>query len=55
MRVTFTLAESEHQDLQSISLQNDVSIAWIIRKAVKEYLERHPVGQAELRLTAPKE
>ena len=48
MRVTVTLREEEHQNLTALAYQNDVSISWIVRKAIREYLGRHAIGQSEL-------
>ncbi len=39
-RLTVTLDESDYQRVCSLADQNDVSAAWVIRRAVHDYLER---------------
>jgi Ribbon-helix-helix protein, copG family. len=39
-RLTVTLDENDYQRVCSLADQNDVSAAWVIRRAVHDYLER---------------
>jgi predicted transcriptional regulator len=48
MRVTVTLKEVEHQNLKALANENEVSLSWVVRKAIKEYLKRNHVDQTEL-------
>ena len=47
-RVTVNLEEAEYRELSAISHEHRVSLAWLGRKAVTEFLERF--GQEELQL-----
>jgi predicted transcriptional regulator len=39
-RLTVTLDEADYQRVCSLADKNDVSAAWVIRRAVQYYLER---------------
>jgi predicted transcriptional regulator len=39
-RLTVTLDESDYQKVCTLAGENDVSAAWVIRRAVHDYLER---------------
>jgi hypothetical protein len=39
-RLTVTLDESDYQKVCTLADQNDVSAAWVIRRAVHDFLER---------------
>lgn len=41
-RLTVTLDESDYQKVCTLADQNDVSAAWVIRRAVHDYLGRVP-------------
>ncbi|USD35357.1 MULTISPECIES: ribbon-helix-helix domain-containing protein [Vibrio] len=41
VRTAFTLSEAQHQELQKISSSSGVSISWIVRHAVSEFLNHH--------------
>ena len=49
-RITISLGDKEHQDLCELSEQSDVSVSWIVRQAVSEFLSRHGEGQSQLPL-----
>jgi hypothetical protein len=58
-RLTVTLDESDYQKVCSLAGENDVSAAWVIRRAVHDYLERgasqtlpRPETQAQLQNSA---
>lgn len=40
-RITVSLATEDYRDLDEIAGKSDVSIAWVIRRAIAEFLERH--------------
>lgn len=40
-RVTVNLEESEYAELSALSGKHRVSLAWLVRKAIIEFLERH--------------
>lgn len=47
-RITVSFKVKDHRELQKLADENDVSIAWVVRKAVNEYLERNSTPQSEL-------
>ena len=47
-RVTVNLSPEEHYALESLSVKNRVSQAWIARQALAEFLERHLDDQMQL-------
>lgn len=49
MRLSVTLQDSEHDALADMARRNRVSIAWLVREAVREFLLRHD-GQQQLPL-----
>jgi predicted transcriptional regulator len=40
MRITISIDPDEYQAIESMAKQDERSSAWVIRKAVREYLER---------------
>ena len=52
MRLSVTLRDREHNSLADMARRNRVSIAWLVREAVREFLVRHG-GQEQLPLNAP--
>ena len=52
MRLSVTLKDSEHNALADMAKRNRVSIAWLVREAVREFLVRHG-GQEQLPLNIP--
>jgi Ribbon-helix-helix protein, copG family len=42
VRVTVSLDEADHAELPRMSSQAEVSLAWLIRRAAKEFIERQP-------------
>jgi hypothetical protein len=54
-RLTVSLSEAHRGRLQYLAEQDQVSISWIIRRAIDEYLRRHPGARGERVLqTIPK-
>ncbi|MBT6274133.1 MAG: ribbon-helix-helix protein, CopG family [Chromatiales bacterium] len=51
-RITVSLTEDEHGALEGVATREDVSLSWVVRRALQEYLERQAAGeQRELALT----
>jgi len=42
-RVTVSLAEGELTSLSKIASENDASVSWVIRRAIKQYLTHDQV------------
>jgi predicted transcriptional regulator len=40
MRITISIDPNEYQAVEELAERDERSAAWVIRKAVKEYLER---------------
>ena len=40
-RITVSLQEKDFADLEAIAKDRDVSISWVVRRAVSEFLDRH--------------
>lgn len=38
--ITVRLEEEEKQTLAQIAKENDVTVSWVVRKAIKEYLAK---------------
>lgn len=50
-RLTVTLDEQAHTTLSALAQHQDVSVAWVVRRAVAEFIERHGTSaQPELPL-----
>ncbi|MGZ8212899.1 MAG: ribbon-helix-helix protein, CopG family [Methylosarcina sp.] len=45
-RLSVSLKNSDYEALQLIAEKNDVSIAWLVRKAIERFIESNP--QADL-------
>lgn len=39
-RITVSLTQVDHDKLEAMAETQDVSMSWVVRKAVAEYLER---------------
>jgi len=46
-RITISLAKESFENVSSIALENDVSIAWVIRYAVDKFLKEWREGRQE--------
>lgn len=56
-RITVSLEAVDHRDLEEIARKSDVSIAWVIRRAIGEFLTEHRgkgFGQLPLKLDEEK-
>lgn len=40
-RISFTLPEDEYRELSALAEKHRISLAWLGRQAVVEFLERH--------------
>ena len=49
-RITVSLSETDHEMLQALAAKYDVSLSWLTRRAVTEFVERHSDGQLKLPL-----
>jgi len=52
-RITVSLPEREHAALTALAHKYDVSLSWLTRKAVIEFLQRYGRGGAQLTLDLP--
>ena len=53
-RITVSLAGADYASLSALAERYDVSLSWIVRKAVSEYLEHHANGELQLPLNVQK-
>lgn len=44
-RMTFTIDDADRRRLERIAQMNDVSIAWLLRKAVRSWLDDVEAGK----------
>ena len=48
-RVTVTLDPDDYAVVEKMAKSSDVSASWLIRRSMREFLERHdPVGKIEI-------
>lgn len=52
-RISVGLSEREYADLQSLSERHRVSMAWLGRQAISEFLDRHASAEQQLPLSLP--
>ena len=52
-RITVSLPDDEHSALAALAERHDVSLSWLTRKAVVEFLERYERADAQLPLDLP--
>ena len=52
-RISVTLSETEYAELTVISEKHRVSLAWLSRQAVIEFLERYRADDQQLPLRLP--
>lgn len=43
-RITVSLPEKEHAALAALARKHDVSLSWLTRKAIIEFLNQHRAG-----------
>ena len=49
-RLSISLEPRNHAALESLAAAHDVSVAWLARRAISEFIERQEQGQQELPL-----
>lgn len=54
-RITVSLADEEHAGLATLAEKYDLSLSWLTRKAVLEFLQQYGKGDAQLSLDLPSE
>lgn len=52
-RITVSLPDKEHAALAALAQKYDVSLSWLTRKAVIEFLQRYGKDSAQLALDLP--
>jgi len=53
-RLSVNLSDTEYAELASLAQKNAISMAWIGRQAILEFLEAHRENQLQLPLTLAK-
>lgn len=51
LRISISLREPEYRELAALAEKHSISLAWLGRQAVVEFLERYHAGQLRLPLT----
>ena len=46
-RLSVSLEEQDHNALVEIAAENDVSVSWVIRKAIRQFVETYRDGIKE--------
>lgn len=41
VNISFKITEEEKAELQAYCLENDITLSWLVRRAVKEYMQNH--------------
>ena len=54
-RITVSLSDEEHAGLATLAEKYDVSLSWLTRKAVLEFLQQNEKGGAQLSFDLPSE
>lgn len=49
-RITVSLSEADHEALQALASKYDVSLSWLTRHAIADFIERQKDGQLQLPL-----
>ena len=52
-RITVSLPAKEHTALSALAQKHDVSLSWLTRKAITEFLNRYGKDGAQLMLDLP--
>ena len=52
-RLSVSLSDSEYRDLQALAEKHDVSMAWLGRQAVLDFLDKHAKEEMQLPLKLP--
>lgn len=54
-RITVSLSEQDHATLSELAGRHDVSISWLTRQALFEFLDKHKDTQTQLPLQIRKD
>ena len=54
-RITVSLSERDHATLTELAERHDVSISWLTRQALVEFIDKHKDTQAQLPLQIRKQ
>ncbi|MFQ5535194.1 MAG: ribbon-helix-helix protein, CopG family [Sphingomonadales bacterium] len=52
-RISVSLDDQEQNELAALSRKHRVSVAWIVRQAITEFLDRHRDADLQLPLKLP--
>jgi hypothetical protein len=47
-RLTVSLSGGDYDHLQALADKGEVSISWVVRRAIEDYLHRHPQPSARM-------
>lgn len=47
-RLTVSLSGDNYDRLQALADKGEVSISWVVRRAIEDYLHRHPQPSAQM-------
>jgi len=50
VRITVSVPQREHGELRSIADEHGVTLAWLARRAISDFLRRYREGQLQLPL-----
>lgn len=50
-RLSVSLEERDHSILAEIAAENDASISWVIRKAIRQFVDEYKGGHPEVEPT----
>jgi metal-responsive CopG/Arc/MetJ family transcriptional regulator len=50
-RISVSLADDEYAEMSALSDKHDVSVSWLARQAIAEFLERHRNEPLQLPIT----
>jgi predicted transcriptional regulator len=53
-RLTISLCGDDYYRLQALAEEGEVSISWVVRRAIEDYLHRHPQPSARMPRPAPR-
>ena len=48
-RLSVSLEDRDHNTLAEIAAENDVSISWVVRKAIRQFVEEYRGGHPEVK------
>ena len=46
IRISVSLPKNQHRKIQGLAKNNNLSVAWLVRQAVSEFLERNDKPQS---------